>query len=58
MRARCTLPLTRAALDAHRLADRDEAHELGKCAQVLASQNPPPTPVRAVAPRAQEITTR
>ncbi|MFE9406873.1 hypothetical protein ACFYNY_34760 [Streptomyces sp. NPDC006530] len=58
MRNRCTLPLTRAALDAHRLADRDEAHELGRCTQVYASQNPPKPPVRAAAPRAQEITTR
>ncbi|MEU5091111.1 hypothetical protein [Streptomyces sp. NPDC021356] len=58
MRNRCTLPLTRAALDAHRLADRDEAHELGRCTQVYASQNPPKPPVRAAAPRAQEITAR
>jgi hypothetical protein len=58
VRARCTLPLTRAALDAHHLADRDEAHELGKCTQVLASQKPTGTPVRADAPRAQEIATR
>ncbi|MFC8223824.1 hypothetical protein ACFUTY_37355 [Streptomyces sp. NPDC057362] len=58
MRASCTLPLTRAALDAHHLADRDQAHEQGKCTQVLASQKPRRTPVRADAPRAQEIATR
>lgn len=58
MRARCTLPLTRAALDAHHLADRDQAHELGKCTQVLAAQKQRRTPVRTDAPRAQEIATR
>jgi hypothetical protein len=42
MRTGCTLPLTRAALAAHR----------------YASQNLPRIPVRAAAPRAQEITAR
>ncbi|GHH54588.1 hypothetical protein [Streptomyces candidus] len=56
MRTICTLPLTRAALDDHHLADRDEAHELGRCTRVYASQNP--APVRAATPRAQEITAR
>ncbi|MFJ8388633.1 hypothetical protein ACIQ9Q_29730 [Streptomyces sp. NPDC094438] len=50
------LPLTRAALAAHRLSDRDQAHEQGRCTQVYASQNPPP--VRAVTPRAQETSAR
>ncbi|MFE2529445.1 hypothetical protein ACFXEL_35060 [Streptomyces sp. NPDC059382] len=58
MRNRCTLPLTPDALKAHRLDSRDEAHEQGRCTQVYASQKPPKPPVRAAAPRAQEITTR
>ncbi|MFH8642022.1 hypothetical protein [Streptomyces goshikiensis] len=58
MRGPCTLPLTPEALKAHRLADRDEAHERGRCTQVYASQSPPKSPVRAAAPRAQEITAR
>ncbi|RPK32639.1 hypothetical protein EES39_38220 [Streptomyces sp. ADI92-24] len=49
-------PLTRVALAAHGLADRSQAHEQGRCAQVYASQNP--APVRAAAPRAQEIAAR
>lgn len=56
MRTNCTLPLTRAALAAHGLADRSQAHELGRCTRVYASQNP--APVRAAAPRAQENTAR
>ncbi|MDW8803667.1 hypothetical protein P1P68_02305 [Streptomyces scabiei] len=58
MRSRCTLPLTSEALAAHGLASRDQAHEQGRCTKVLASQNPPRTPVCAAAPRAQEIRTR
>ena len=53
MRSRCTLPLTGEALSAHGLASRDQAHEQGRCTQILASQNPPSTPVRD-APRAEE----
>ncbi|WP_309050041.1 hypothetical protein [Streptomyces sp.] len=58
MRYDCALPLTREALAAHQLESREQAHRLGRCTQVYASQNPPRPPVRVAAPRAQENRTR
>ncbi|MFE9613143.1 MULTISPECIES: hypothetical protein [Streptomyces] len=58
MRNRCTLPLTAEALRAHGLTSRDQAHEQGRCTQILARQHTPTAPARDAAPRAEETRTR